>query len=468
MPGLFPTAEDITATSPLQQVSTPNDSPMTELVQIYKRLKQTLRLNQIDSQFTHSPEVINTDELLHIDSLIRSFGFSISALEIAQRGVESEPGSTLLDKIPQLQLTHLRILAETAFSYAAVGGLHNSGATKSRTVQEFQELHRQKLGQLFVGHRCMSGTALLEDIRSIEPLLATDIFVSLAECSLVLLPVLNIEVRHLIQMFYVAEIVKVAVAFILWPQGLKEELDQHGDAHYLLEAELSDERYAITRRFFESVVAELRSNSVGPSFPGESGYVKDGEDSATPGIIIALRRLISSYALTFLRKTVILMHVQHGVEFPNTGFMDVGTSELDRLTKLLQLPTLDEIFASFSPAKDGNNPFDSVVSGWISHWNASRSGSRFDDHRLWPSLSHPAIFELVGLPRYYDILIEEANRRRCPNSKKELTDPSICLFCGDIFCSQAVCCSDKRLGGCNQHVKKYVLPSIPVPLLERN
>ncbi|KAL2012045.1 hypothetical protein VTN00DRAFT_4763 [Thermoascus crustaceus] len=458
MPGLFPTADDITATSPLQQVSTPNDTPMSELVQIYKRLKQTLRLNHIDSQFSHSPDAINTDELLHTDSLIRSFGFSISALEIAQRGVESEPGSTLLDKIPQLALTHLRVLAETAFSYAAVGGLHNSGATKSRTTQEFQEMHRQKLCQLFVGHPCMSGTALLEDVRNIQPLLATDIFVFLAECSLVLLPVLNIEIRHLIQMCYVAEIVKVAVTFILWPLGLKEELAQHGDAHYLLEVELSDERYAITRRFFDSIVAELRSNSVGrvegSSFPAESGYVKDGEGSATPGIIIALRRLIASYALPFLRKTVILLHVQHGVEFPNTGFMDVGTSELDRLTKLLGLPTLDEIFASLAPAKNSNNPFDSVVSGWIFHWNASRSGFRFDDHRLWPSLSHPAIFELVGLPRYYDTLIEEANRRRCPNSKKELTDPSICLFCGDIFCSQAVCCSDKRLGGCNQHVKK--------------
>jgi hypothetical protein len=35
--------------------------------------------------------------LSHTDSLIRSFGFSIAAVEIAQRGVQSEPGSTLLD-----------------------------------------------------------------------------------------------------------------------------------------------------------------------------------------------------------------------------------------------------------------------------------------------------------------------------------------------------------------------------------
>ncbi|KAJ9235444.1 hypothetical protein DTO169E5_6160 [Paecilomyces variotii] len=458
MPGVCPTAEDLTASSPLQQVSTPGHSPMSELMQIYKRLKKTIRLNNIQSSFSHPADAINSDELLHTDSLIRSFGFSISALEIAQRGVESEPGSTLLDKIPQLTLTHLRVLAETALSYVAVGGLQNGANGKSRSAQEFQEIQRQKLCQLFVGHPCMTGTSLLNDVRNIEPLLATDIFVFMAESSLSLLQILNIDIRHLIQMCYVAEIIKVAVTFILWPLGLKAELAEHGDASYLLEVELSDERYAITRHFFDSVVTELRSNSVGraegSSFPAESGYVKEGEGSATPGIIIALRRLISSYALAFLRKTVILLHVQHGVEFPNTGFADVGTSELDRLTKLLQLPTLDQLFSTFSPARNTKKSFDSVVSGWIFHWNASRSGIRFDDHRLWPSLSHPAIFELVGLPKYYDILIEEANRKRCPNSKKELMDPSICLFCGDIFCSQAVCCMDKKLGGCNQHLKK--------------
>jgi E3 ubiquitin-protein ligase UBR1 len=206
------------------------------------------------------------------------------------------------------------------------------------------------------------------------------------------------------------------------------------------------------------IVAELKANSVGraegSSFPAESGYVKNGEESATPSIIIALHRLVSSYALTFLRKAVILLHVQHGVDFPNTGFTDLAASELDRLTMALNLPTLDEILMSVSPARKSNSPFDAVISGWIFHWNASRSGIRFEDHRLWPSLPHPAIFELVGLPKFFDSLIEEANRRRCPNSKKELSDPSICLFCGDIFCSQAVCCMHNKLGGCNQHLQK--------------
>lgn len=456
MPGLFPSNEEISPSSPLQQVSSPSNTQMSELLQIYKRLKKTIKMNYINSIF-NNPEPLNNDDLVHTDSLIRSFGFSISAVEISQRGVGSEPGSTLLDKIPPLTLTHLRVLAETALTYAAVGCVYSSSTPKSRPTQEFQEMHRQKICQLLVGHPCLSGTPLLNDVRNIEPLLAMDTFVFLAESSLSLLPVLHIDVRHLIQMCYVAEIVKVAMTFILWPLGLKEETSQQTKTDPT-DSSLSDERYVVTRHFFDSIVSELKANSIGraggSSFPAESGYVKDGEESATPAIILALRRLVSSYALTFLRKAVILLHVQHGVDFPNTGFADVGASELDRLTKALHLPCLDEIFMSVNPARKSNNPFDAVISGWIFHWNASRSGIRFEDHRLWPSLPHPAIFELVGLPKYFDSLIEEANRRRCPNSKKELSDPSICLFCGEIFCSQAVCCMHNKLGGCNQHVQK--------------
>ena len=423
---------------------------MSELLQIYKRLRKTIRLNQVHSSFNHPLEAIAGDELVYTDSLIRSFGFSIASVEISQRGVQSEPGATLLDKIPQLTLTHLRVLAETALSYAAIGSLQNGGSgSVSRSAAEFRDMLRHKVVQLFLDHPALSQVPVAVHLSGVDPLLSKDIFVFLAESSLSLLPVLQIDIRHLLQLCYVAEIVKVAVAYIVEPRGLKHELARNGDAHYLLDVELSDEHYNHTKHFFDSIVAALRANSA------DFGYVKDGEGSATPGVVIALRRLTSRYALTFLRKAVILLHVQHGVEFPNTG-LDDG-NELDRLTKALSLPVLEEIFAAIKSPFAGADPdpLNKVVRGWISHWNAFRVGSRLGDPQL-PSLSHPAIFELVGLPKYYDSLIEEANRRRCPNSKKELTDPSICLFCGDIFCSQAVCCMEnKKLGGCNQHLQKY-------------
>jgi E3 ubiquitin-protein ligase UBR1 len=78
-------------------------------------------------------------------------------------------------------------------------------------------------------------------------------------------------------------------------------------------------------------------------------------------------------------------------------------------------------------------------------------------------MSHPAIFELVGLPKNFDVLVEEAMKRKCPTTGNEITDPSVCLFCGDIFCSQALCCLEevgneeegyKNLGGCNRHMQR--------------
>ncbi|RAK81032.1 putative ubiquitin-protein ligase E3 component (UBR1) [Aspergillus fijiensis CBS 313.89] len=457
MPGLFP-AEDPSATSPLQATFSPIENPLSELLQIYQRLKQTLRVNHIPSTFNHVPGTLESSDLVHTDSLFQSFGYSIAAVEIAQRGVASEPGSTLLDKIPQLTLTHLRILAETAFSYAAVGSLQHGDSPHNLSADEVHETHRQKICQLFIGHPYLSGTPLLRERREIEPLLGKDTFVFLAECSVSLLPTVPIDMRHLIQMCYVAEIVKVAITYILWPSGLQEEVVQHGDANYMPALDETDPRADLSRHFFNSIVTELRTN-IGQeeitSFPTEGNYVADGS-AVSRQVALTLRRLISSYALTFLRKVIILLHVQHGVEFPSTDFNDVDAPELDRLTKLLHLPSLDEIFGSVNASRNRGSVFDSVISGWIHHWNVSRPGLTFGYHTLWPSLPHPGIFELVGLPKYYDNLIDEANRRRCPNSKKELTDPCICLFCGDIFCSQAVCCMDKsqNLGGCNQHVYK--------------
>jgi E3 ubiquitin-protein ligase UBR1 len=77
-------------------------------------------------------------------------------------------------------------------------------------------------------------------------------------------------------------------------------------------------------------------------------------------------------------------------------------------------------------------------------------------------VSHPGIFELIGLPKTYDTLIEESIRRKCPTTGQDLTDPVICLFCGEIFCSQSNCCQKPetvgrettRIGGAQQHMRK--------------
>jgi E3 ubiquitin-protein ligase UBR1 len=119
---------------------------------------------------------------------------------------------------------------------------------------------------------------------------------------------------------------------------------------------------------------------------------------------------------------------------------------------------VDEVFEFIVGHGEGSAVIQSIANGWVRHWVWSYEGKRRAQLITGAlSLSHPVIPELVGLPRNFDTLVEEAMKRRCPNTGKELGDPSVCLFCGDIFCSQALCCSRNELGGCNQHLEKYVL-----------
>jgi len=78
------------------------------------------------------------------------------------------------------------------------------------------------------------------------------------------------------------------------------------------------------------------------------------------------------------------------------------------------------------------------------------------------TVSHPAIFELIGLPKNYDTLMEETMKRRCPTTGKDVSDPMLCLFCGVITCGQGICCLKDgppgrngkvhKIGGAQQHM----------------
>jgi E3 ubiquitin-protein ligase UBR1 len=104
-----------------------------------------------------------------------------------------------------------------------------------------------------------------------------------------------------------------------------------------------------------------------------------------------------------------------------------------------------------------------MICGWIDHQVRYDATSRKALVKIQPiSVSHPVIYELIGLPKNYDTLLEQVIRQACPTTGKPITDGSICLFCGLIFCSQAVCCTKEviqgrrlvQLGGAQQHMRK--------------
>ena len=426
-----------------------------ELMVIYSRVRDTIKKNNLPSHFTYEYEPPNSQDLVHTDVLATALGFSISAVEAGQRGVESDPGSLFLDKIPSITLTHLRILSESASTYIAMGATRTQGA--SRANSEFEQTQKDQLLQLLGGH-----PQIFEELpwdkrsRNDHPppaALIGDPFVFLAEVSVCLVPALRLNILHVVHLCYLMEIVKVALAVCVNPQ-LHERL---------LRVNISHDK---TGGADENALGELR------------GFLKLVEEHENrPSALIFdnvefLKRtyvFVSTYAHTFLRKAAILMHVRYGVDFPNTGYSDMHVPENDRLARALRLPNVAESFRLIvsQPETGGIPMIRSIVLTWIAHWrwtsfrmphileNPGFSEFKVENaaiRALYPS--HPAIFELVGLPKYYDTLLDEMMRRRCPNTKKELVEPAICLFCGAIFCSQAVCCTSQGLGGCNQHMKK--------------
>ncbi|KAE8441448.1 hypothetical protein EG329_004941 [Mollisiaceae sp. DMI_Dod_QoI] len=427
---------------------THNSSPMTELVGIYRRLRDTMEKNKLPTrhqklriQLADGP----ADDLCANDTLAQSLGFSISAVEIQQRGVASPSVMTFLEGVPQQALTHLRVLAETASSFISIGGVRSS----SRLAQEFAADYEEQFRQLFLRSPSQQnlGPELFYWDPSVDCLLERDIFIFLTECSLCLAAVDGIDIMHLVKLCYLAELIKVVMkmsrnkgksSYLSWINYDFEPQNPEGlDAfkYFCCQVRSWDLLDGNHRKETPSSVMEQ------PCF--------DGAESC--------RSFAKKYALVFLRKVALLLHVRYGVSFQNHISSDPNADEIDRLTEALRLPSFDEMCASIY----GNNPLSPIARGWVLRASCYSQGAELSSKI---SLSHPAIFELIGLPKNYDTLMEETMKRRCPTTGKDVSDPMLCLFCGVITCGQSICCLKdgprsatgrvQQIGGAQQHMLK--------------
>jgi E3 ubiquitin-protein ligase UBR1 len=447
-------------------LSAPPVSPMTELVGIYRRLRDTILKNTLarDDQLLKAADN-PTNDLQAGEILAKTLGYSISAVEIQQRGVAPLGGTTFLETIPQQALTHLRVLAESVASYVSIGGIRAAG--KNKTAKEFSSSYECQHLALFLNRGSAGGldddgSSVRDDLDFLsnngKALLSQDIFVFLTECSICLAPVDDINIMYLVRLCYIAEMVKVALmlsrhkgksVYLRWinvaTPGPQTPLDAF-QSFCKAVCEYDLESGGGWRHITKSVAMEQ------PCF--------DGLESCF--------NFAKKYALAFLRKAAVLLHVRYGVAFHHHISLNPDADELDRLTEALRLPSFEKIFESGNPA------LHSLVKNWIKHANIAFFKPGEDKSKI--TISHPAIFELIGLPKNYDTLMEETMKRRCPTTGKDVSDPMLCLFCGEIFCGQSICClkqgpptrsgRSQQIGGAQQHMLKYVLslifPTIPI------
>lgn len=439
----------------------PPQTIVGEILSAYRRLRDTMRVNGLETRYP-LPKADIGEGLFASDTLVQMVSYSVAATEIQQRGIEVQPGLTLLDKIPEQLLTQLRILSETASSYVLAGTLPHAG--DGRVLTELQKDSARQHCQLFMSRYIgRESTYARKPLDTYPPLLSSDPFVFFVECAYGLLPTQKVEISHLLRVCYLAEIVKVIyhmsqnIPSDLWLGRLVNRQTQDPAMHNFAEFAL-----AIAQCDSE---AQAATDDIKVEAKPDQGFQQPGVDTLETWYM-----LVKKYALVFLRKSVIFMYVKYGVDFQSHVSPEAEAEELERLTETLKVPTFDEMCASLThlAATYGwPETTHEMVGGWVKHQVLSPRDEGEPSAGSLPQsamVSHPGIFELVGLPKNYDTLIEEATRRRCPTTGKDLTDPTICLFCGDLFCSQGTCCSKldrsagrkeaTMIGGCQQHMRK--------------
>lgn len=322
---------------------------------------------------------------------------------------------------------------------------------------EYRHSQSQQCHQLFTGHPLISDRETsTADKRAVEPMFHQDLFVFLAESSVSLIGApLRVDVYHLVHLCYVAEVMKVLTAVVHFPKVIQalSLTPTHRFAETNIQTSINTSDHFKSLKSLQDILLYVQK-SIGKPLSGNDHNEHDGEYDHTT--LQRLYKLVYTYALAFLRKSVLLLHVRFGVDFTAVSVEDAEASELTRLESILRLPSLNEVISSLDVRTSSSKAIISLVDGWIEHWGIWRQDYQMFKGSTPPfSLSHPAIFELVGLPRNYDTLTDEAIRRSCPTTGKPLTDACLCLFCGQIFCSQAGCCMRNRyLGGCTQHLEQ--------------
>jgi E3 ubiquitin-protein ligase UBR1 len=444
--------------------TSPVPSSIAELALIFTRLGDTInttRLNRL--QISASTE----EQVPYVDVLLSLLASSVSAVEIAQRGTAMELGSTLIDKTSSQSLSHLRILSETINSYISIGEISVESSAEDLSMAQrrlFRQLFARAASELNSNDgRAFTATTEEES----PPLLLEDIFDVFVQSCLVLGPTMKINIHHLLHLCYLAQIAQVVLAYMYNPGGLTALVEDPSSQHPTSPLLTPPSGYEVqTLSAFMTWILEVVCTA---------RYMPS---KVPPRCEQALFALLRAYSLTFLRKAAIFLYVSHGVDF--TASPDDSLSELDRLSHLLRLPSHPELLLGFQPYS-GKQSIKDLVSGWIITLAKYQQSKHIEEDNYIPhhvsedlvdpaeisrlvtnfsrniSLPHPAPLELIGLPKYFDVLMEEANRRRCPTTGKDLTDPALCLFCGEIFCSQAVCCMKHKIGPANLHVEKYVL-----------
>ncbi|KAJ7725312.1 hypothetical protein B0H16DRAFT_1384303 [Mycena metata] len=338
-------------------------------------------------------------------------GYTICAIETAQRGLETAGGGLVVDNLSDAQMGMIRGLLTCMTKLA---GLHFKGRGDEGREAVKQAIIKRLLPE-------WSRTSLTSFS---YPLLLRDPFTVLVETAAVAPEML----RHVLILAYYACLARTVIGLVYvlnktrshstTPLGRRAHEDIFGDV----------------RMFFMSVVRHS------PVFEHTATLVFETFGEAR------IEKLLYAFTLPFLRRAAILCRSVLPSSFPTPPPTGSDICEYNRLLAMLNVPALSDL-----PNQD---TLQNALSGWCAHYGHSHAASQLNCGVV---LDFPSMYRLARLPLVLDNLFGMQDRAlTCQRCNTVPVDAAICLLCGTTCCMQSECCKDEDTdrGECNFHMRE--------------
>jgi len=348
-------------------------------------------------------------------------GYTISALETAQRGIGVDPSTSdvpdatlMVDALSESQTRMIRGLLACLTKLVA---MH----FKNRP-DEGRDAVRQAIVKRLLPEWSRSSLTSFS-----YPLLLRDPFAMLVETAAVAPELL----RHVLILTYYACLARAVIGLVY----ILNKSRGHNTAPVPRRAH--EEIFGDVRMFFMSVVRHS------PMFEHTATLVFDSFGEAR------IERMLYAFTLPFLRRAAILCRAVLPSAFPTPTFADNNECEYTRLLFMLGIPALSDL-----PHQD---TLQNALSGWCAHYGHSHSLGQLNCGVI---LDYPITYRLARLPLVLDSLFNRQDKAlMCNNCETFPVDAAICLICGATVCLQSSCCFDEdynNRGECNSHTREYV------------
>jgi E3 ubiquitin-protein ligase UBR1 len=340
-------------------------------------------------------------------------GYTISCIEIAQRGVGSE-GKLILDSVTESQAKTVRSLLSCMTKLAA---LH----FQSRPDKGREAIRQAIIKRLLPEWSRTSLTSFS------YPLLLRDPLTVLIETAAIAPEML----RHVLVLTYYACLARTVVGLV-----------------YVLNKTRGYNTTQILRRSHEDIFGDVRM-----FFMSVVRHSPVFEHTATLAFETfgdaRIERLLYTFTLPFLRRAAILCRAVLPDTFvtPPNQDMQTDACEYTRLLEMMQIPPLADL-----PNQD---TLQNALSGWCAHYGHSHAASQLN---CGVSLDYPAIYRMARLPFILDSLFGARDKALlCERCGTIPVDAAVCLMCGTTCCMASNCCTDHEggdRGECNMHTRE--------------